>query len=277
MKRKNFRRLSATERRYEISLRQAAQEITRSIKRLKTVNEIISALTRYTENPKWVEYANREALRMVKSVMVENAVSWREAARKGQNGSEIYRLLKNEFAGNPKFNALVEQNANYIKLLPANVAKSITAKASKSAMAGVRPEAILRQIQEEAPELAEWQATRIARTEVSKAQASITSMRSQAIGLDFYVWKTSSDQRVRSSHKHMEGVICSFSNPPNPEAILGVKSGLGNYGPGECPNCRCYAEPIIDPDFETWPKKIAQGNKIVSIGKKDFLKLQDSP
>ena len=61
------------------------------------------------------------------------------------------------------------------------------------------------------------------------------------------MWHSTHDSRVRRSHAHMDGVICAWSNPPSPEALIGEKS-VGTYNPGGIWNCRCFAEPI-NPDI----------------------------
>lgn len=255
-------------------MRRAGERLAKAIKKLKSVQEITRRFLSFVDNPKWTEYAYEEAKRMVKSVLVDNAKSWREAATKGQHSYEIYQLLNEEFRNHAQFQAIVHGNAELIRLLPARVSEQITRLAAKEAIAGRRGADIIQMIQQQVPELTDWQARRIARTEVAKTHSAITQVRSQALGLDFYVWQTSQDQRVRSSHRHMQGVVCSFSQPPSPEAIIGVKSTLGHYGPGACPNCRCYAAPIIDPDLETWPKKMARNDKLVSLNKREFEALQ---
>ncbi|MCK5296953.1 MAG: minor capsid protein [Alphaproteobacteria bacterium] len=47
-----------------------------------------------------------------------------------------------------------------------------------------------------------------------------------------YIWRTKSDNKVRSSHAEREGKIFSWDNPPE-----------GGH-PGEAYNCRCEAEPV---------------------------------
>lgn len=86
-------------------------------------------------------------------------------------------------------------------------------------------------------------ATLIARTEIAKANATLTTARAQFVGATHYIWRTAEDADVRDSHAAMEGKIFRFDDPPYVE-------GEGNHGPGEIYNCRCYAEPII-PEQET--------------------------
>lgn len=87
-------------------------------------------------------------------------------------------------------------------------------------------------------EVTKSRANLIARTEIHKAYATFTQSRAQYVGANQYVWRTAGDEIVRESHAEMEGVVCSFEDPPT------LSDGdTGNAG--EFPNCRCYAEPII--------------------------------
>jgi uncharacterized protein with gpF-like domain len=109
----------------------------------------------------------------------------------------------------------------------------------------------------------------IARTEVSKTSTALTRARSEDIGIRWYVWKTSEDARVRSSHKHMDNVLISWSSPPSPEKLDGLRS-VGHYHAGEIWNCRCYAEPVIEVEYLSWPHKVYCGGQIVKMSRKQF-------
>lgn len=274
MKRKNWKYRSSTERRYESALQQAAKAIGKAIKGSSTLQQIQIALLKFTHNPKFIEWAQIEALKMVGSVLVENAKTWREAAASSGHSREIHLLLKAEFANKPAFKQLVRENADYIKSLPQSVAKQVTSEAARKAIAGVRPEQLTKEIMAKVPDIAEWQARRIARTEVAKTQSNITQIKAQEVGIDWFVWETSQDQRTRSSHAHMQGVICNYNALPDPEKLNGEKSQFGPYGPGCVPNCRCYAAPVVDADFIKWPAKVVVNGQIVRVSKKQFLTIQ---
>lgn len=69
------------------------------------------------------------------------------------------------------------------------------------------------------------------------------ALRQQEAGYTHYIWRTSGDGRVRSSHAANEGRIFAWGNPPS----------TGH--PGEDYGCRCRAEPyagraIHDPPIE---------------------------
>jgi len=81
-------------------------------------------------------------------------------------------------------------------------------------------------------------ATLIARTEVAKANAALTQARAEAVGATHYQWETVEDADTRDTHAAMQGTVHRFDTPPT------LGDGMtGN--PGEFPNCRCFAVPIL--------------------------------
>ncbi len=192
------------------------------------------------------------------------ARSWRAAASKSSRGRVIYQSLKNELDTTPAFWTIVESNAGYIKTMPLRVAEQVTAKMAKGYAAGRRPEELLKQVLEAAPHLTKAHARLIARTETSKASTALTRVRAEVAGLDWYVWRTSKDERVRSSHDHMDGVLINWNEPPSPEALdpRQEQEPYGEYHAGETFNCRCYPAPLLDYGDISWPARVFYGGKI---------------
>lgn len=273
MKPKDWKPKSAVEHRLYSSIQKVVKPVKFILKHKKTLEDIIKALMEFASSPEWQQHAQASAMKMVEGVAIRNARTWREAAVKSTRAHEIHMLLKNEFKHNKVFSSLIDSNSQLISSIPSSIASEVVKHIASETIAGKRNEEIIAYLQKIVPGLTENRARLIARTETAKTQAAITQVRSQALGLHYYKWETSQDQRVRSSHKHMQGVICSFDSPPNPEVLDGKKNQFGSYGPGTVPNCRCYAAVIVDPDFETFPAKIAIQGKIVSISKKKFLEL----
>lgn len=276
MRRKDWKNRSVIERRFAAALNKLTAQVKTVVKRKRTLDAIIEALKAIADSPEWQQIAKSEALKMVYAVAAQNAQTWREAARKGSNAAEIHRLLKAEFAGNKVFAELVSNNAKLIRSLPNTIASEVTQYVAKQSIAGIRAEAMIQHIRELAPHISENKARLIARTETAKAQAAITQTRAERLGLQWYVWRTSEDQRVRSSHQHMEGVICNYASPPAPDALY-PKTKVKNpqhYHPGNFPNCRCYAEPIVDADFLTFPMKAHINGRIQRVTRKQFDDLQ---
>jgi hypothetical protein len=71
-----------------------------------------------------------------------------------------------------------------------------------------------------------------------------------------YIWRATKDGRTRKSHRLMDGVIVFWEDPPAPESFLAIRSTLGHYNAGDCPNCRCYPQPVLRLDRIDWPHKV---------------------
>lgn len=210
--------------------------------------------------------------RMVTPLAIQNMKTWRKAAKKSTKNPYLYKLLMREINNGLKndINIQIEENANLIKTLPTNVAKKVTKDIEEMALKGMRASEIAKVIREQTDKHSRASAKLIARTEVSKTTTALTKARCDNLDLHWYVWRTAEDgDRVRKSHRIMEGVLVNWNEPPSPEALAGEKS-VGNYHAGNIWNCRCYPEPLIEIDDISWPHKVYTNGKIQTMGKMQF-------
>lgn len=200
-----------------------------------------------------------------------NSRSWREAARKSSKSRLIYQSLQKELAGTAgvKIAEIAKKNAKHISSLPLELAERATQYITDQAFKGVRSEELAKELLTRYKHLSESRAKLIARTESSKAQTALTRVRSEDLGLVWYIWTTSKDQRVRESHEHMDGVIINWNDPPSPEALAGERS-YGNYHAGDTFNCRCYPRPLLSPGDVSWPHKVYYNGRIQIMTRKRF-------
>lgn len=213
--------------------------------------------------------------RMVTPIAVQNMRTWRMAAKKATKNPSLYRLLMREINQGLKsdIEIQIEENANLIKTLPTDVAKKVTKDISDMALKGMRASEIAKVIREQTDKYSRASAKLIARTEVSKTTTALTKARCDNLDLHWYVWRTMEDgDRVRKSHRIMEGVLVNWNEPPSPEALAGEKS-VGNYHAGNIWNCRCYSEPLIEIDDISWPHKVYTNGKIQIMGKMQFKQM----
>ncbi|HVJ26392.1 MAG TPA: minor capsid protein, partial [Vicinamibacterales bacterium] len=77
----------------------------------------------------------------------------------------------------------------------------------------------------------------LARDAVLSINSKITTARMKAAGIEEFVWTTSQDERVRESHKELEGKTFRYDDPP----VVDGETAL----PGEPWNCRCTAYPAL--------------------------------
>lgn len=238
---------------------------------MNSLTDILRAIRKFARSKEFNDYANNTAINMVKQVYSDNNKTWREAAAKSGRGKEIREALKRDMSGN--IGMTVQQqiynNAELIKSIPQDVAVKVNEKILKETMNGTRSTDIVDYIKSMVTDISENKAKLIARTETSKTSVAITKAKSKECGINFYIWETSSDQRVRDSHRHMQGVVCSFDIPILPEKYIGKKSTLSPGIAGEFPNDRCYPSPIEVEDIE-FPCKVALLDRIVIMSKKQF-------
>ncbi len=241
------------------------------IRSATTPEGIQEAISSFLLSPRFDTMCQQAASQMVTMLAVGQKATWREAAAASSQGRRIYKALKKELestAIGPAIQATVQENASLIKTVPRTMAKKFTALAEKRRFEGVRPEDITKEIQATATHLREYEARRIARTESAKASTALIKARSESIGLDWYTWLSVGDERVRSSHRNMNGILCRFSDPPNPEALFpGADShnSGGCYDPGCIYNCRCRARPVLALEDVEFPVKIHVSGHIESI------------
>lgn len=237
------------------------------------VEEYLSSIRTKTADPFFVKWTNKVAGNMVKEANKENSEDWRTAARTGTNSAEVYNLLKGELKGKVGKCAqeIVEQNAKLIRSLPLEVAKIVNRQVQKETMAGKRFEAsnILARVSA----VTQSRIVLISRTETSKATTALTRARAEELDLNFYVWRSSEDVRVRLSHRKLDGVVVFWSEPPSPEALAGERSTLGHYHAGDAPNCRCYPEPVLALSDLRFPVKVYHEGMIQRMNRFQFVKL----
>ncbi len=98
----------------------------------------------------------------------------------------------------------------------------------------------------------------IARDQIAKLNGQLTQLRQTNLGVSKYVWRTARDERVRESHRNMEGRTAVWDDATvylDSKGKRRPRSGIGGVElhPGEDFQCRCYAEPVLEdllPDEE---------------------------
>lgn len=213
--------------------------------------------------------------RMVTPISVMNEQTWRKAARKSTRSKFLFGLLIDEIKQNHSsmINDQIIENAALIRTLPNDVAEKVVKNIAEEAIKGKRARPIESIIREETDKHSRASARLIARTEVAKTQSAITKSRAQNLDMHWYVWRTALDgDRVRKSHRLMEGVIVNWNDPPSPEELAGEQS-VGHYHAGNIWNCRCYSEVLLDVDDVKWPHKVYRNGQITTMNKAEFLKI----
>jgi len=267
----------ALERRYAAAIALLIRGLLGMLKHIRSPAGIIDALRRYARSPTFKSETQRVALSMVTHLFSDGHKTWRQAARSGGRGQLVYTSLRRELQDpvvGTVYRNLVDRNAELICTVPDYVAQILTRRMAKAYEEGTRTDDMVDEILKQAPQLTRNHARLIARTEISKASTALTEARCEESGVQWYVWRTSEDERVRSSHRRMEGVIVSWSNPPDPEALAHEpRSRGGPYHAGNIYNCRCYPEPLLDFTDVTWPHKVYVHGRVQTLTLARFKRL----
>ena len=234
--------------------------------------EYVRRMDEFQISDPYSQYVNSIVGRMITPLATSNMATWRMAARNSTNNPFLYRLLMRELAKGIGLDIQnqIEENSLLIKTLPHDVASKVVNDITKEAYKGLRSSEIAKIIQEKTEKHIRASAKLIARTEVSKATTALTKARCDNLDIRWYVWRTAEDgDRVRKSHRIMNGVIVPWNDPPSPERLANEKD-VGNYHAGNIWNCRCYPEPLINLDSVSWPHKVYQNGQIKMVGRKQF-------
>lgn len=232
-------------------------------------------MNQFQNSYQYEKYIMSAVKRMVTPIADINAKTWREAARKSTRGRFLYDLLMEELQQGKDIliNDQLLENAALIKTLPNDIAEKVVKDIADEALKRKRARSIEKIIKQETDKHSRASARLIARTEVAKTQSALTRVRAQSLDMQWYVWRTALDgNRVRPSHRLMEGVLVNWNDPPSPEALAGEKS-VGNYHAGNIWNCRCFSEVLVDIDDVKWPNKVYHNGQIQMMSKREFFNL----
>ena len=143
------------------------------------------------------------------------------------------------------------ENASLITNITDKTMTEIEGITQRAVRAGANPRDVARDIQARF-EVSESRARLIARDQIAKLNGQLTQTRNEALGIDKYIWSTSEDERVRDSHRVMNGKLCRWDNPGVYSEDGGQtwqsRSSIGGYvgHPGEDYQCRCISSPYMD-------------------------------
>lgn len=242
---------------------------------LQTAGEIITALNTIATSEAFKSLSDIVASKFVIQANALEAKSWKEAARATNQGKAIYNLLRSGLNGEVKTTMLWKTitNANLITGMPIDLSRALTQHVASETMKGRRAQDIADELHSKLGDYTKAKINLIARTEASKATTALTQARSKDVGVNWYQWRTANDgNRVRDSHRHMQGVLVRWADPPSPEELIGEPSA-GRYHAGDIYNCRCYASPVILINQITWPAKVYYGGAIRTMTKAQFEKI----
>lgn len=159
------------------------------------------------------------------------------------------QIIRQEDVGLFRTNPQIEDSLRYSTFQAsdttlARVSQNITNNLSDSYHEGLGINDAGRRITKEFSSLKGWESRRIARTEINSAQNEGAFTVYDELGVEYHMWWTGQDNRVRDSHAPLHGHIVAVGNTfSNGLLFPGDKSGPIK----EWINCRCTTLPYIIP------------------------------
>lgn len=144
---------------------------------------------------------------------------------------------KATWAGN-NYNLIVSNARNYVN--------QINNLAEQAVVNGWSPKQLQEQIKKASNGLSDKKCRLLARDQIGKLQGQVAEAQMEEIGLEMYIWDTSGDERVRPSHKPMDGLLCRWDDA-NVYSADGGKHWIPRPAnavkmhPGQDIQCRCVA------------------------------------
>lgn len=146
----------------------------------------------------------------------------------------------------PEIEAFTNENVKLIKDVTAGQVSDIEQLVIRMVRAGDGPRAI-RDAVDVVMRDTRQRAQLIARDQIGKFNGVLTKRRQAALGIDRYTWRTAEDERVRATHRRLDGTVHLWSEGEGqgPVTVLtGKRAGERNH-PGQDIQCRCNAEAIF--------------------------------
>lgn len=150
-----------------------------------------------------------------------------------------FDLYRHEPWLEPLVSSFVTENVSLIKSIPARLHLEVEQLVLQTAKTGGHAQGIRDEIRQRL-RVSRSRAELIARDQIGKLNGQLTMQRQTDIGVTRYRWRTSLDERVRKSHRALEGRV--FSWDANAPANQRPPEGH----PGQPIQCRCYAEPLLE-------------------------------
>lgn len=199
------------------------------------IEEAISRISmRFADRVK----GGHRTIRRVGAAILENNKKFFFRSLTGVNALKTEKWLA------PLIESWVNENAGLIKSVEEQYLGRVGQRAQDAVRSGTTVRDFSKEL-EKAYNLSKSRAKLIARDQVGKLNGQISRARSMRSGMDEYEWQTSGDERVRQSHKVLNGKICKYSDSTvykEPGTVVWLpRSAIGGFIgiPGQDYQCRC--------------------------------------
>jgi SPP1 gp7 family putative phage head morphogenesis protein len=139
-----------------------------------------------------------------------------------------------------------KRNYDIIRSDMKNYIAQVNDLTEKAVTSGLSVKELSKQIMSLDDKITKGRANFIARDQIGKLNGEITQRRMESVGLTMYIWETSGDERVRSTHAPMDGLLCRWDDATvysddGGKAWKARPTGAVLLHPGQDYQCRCTA------------------------------------
>lgn len=139
-----------------------------------------------------------------------------------------------------------DNNYNLIRSNASAFTSKINTIVEQAVVNGTSPSELKKEIQRATTGLSDAKCKLLARDQIGKLQGQISQAQMTEVGLEMYIWSTSGDERVRDSHREMEGLLCRWDSADvcsydNGKTWVNRPSNAVHMHPGQDIQCRCVA------------------------------------
>lgn len=181
-----------------------------------------------------------ESIRPVVNSIADKIIDWNKSQWRKHVKSALgdVTLISNSNKQKVK-DVFIEKQMSHISALSADILNTVTIKEINK-QTGVEEKISI--------ETLKRRAERIATFGVSEFNTELYKEEQLSLGIDEYIWRTMYDDKVRTTHRPLEGKICSWKDASifkyTQDGEWYSKSSIGAVmlHPGEDYNCRCYPE-----------------------------------
>ena len=200
---------------------------------------IFSRLTQQFTGTLVASFANTTSEEMVKKTTIINKKKFDAAIQKA-TGVDLGAIVQTE--GLDDFISLsVNKNVSLIKSLPEEYLKQVETIVNNGVVSGARFNTIAKEIQAGANKKLAGRIKTIAMNEIQTINSQINLRRSDSLGLKEGFYRTSKDEKVRESHKELNGKRYFLKKGAwSKLAQKFIQPGITDI------NCRCGYSPIIE-------------------------------
>ena len=154
-----------------------------------------------------------------------------------QTNAPWWPNTKATWAGN-NYNLIVSNARNYVT--------QINTLCEQGVVNGWSVKQLQEEIKKATGKLTDKKCRLLARDQIGKLQGQVSEAQMEEVGLEMYVWDTSGDERVRPSHKPMDGLLCRWDNATvyskdNGKTWIDRPANAVKLHPGQDIQCRCVA------------------------------------